>query len=680
MLNFPRWRRTVRWQPSDSATLLLLSVLVGLSTGLGIVVFRAGIGFFHEWFVVRLGDTLIGDILESIGLPRALSLVPTLALAGFFVGVLMMRFVGQEKYHGVAGIMESVALSGGRLRYQKMPPKMVASMLSIGAGASVGPEDPSVQIGSNIGSFVGQRLHLSEERVRLLVSAGAASAIAAAFNAPIAGVFFALEVILGEFTTRSFGVVVLSAVISAGFARVFYGANPIFDGIESFVLGNPLQLIFYALLGLLLAFFAVFAIRYHAWQGEKMHHIKLYQPFKTALVGALVGMVGVFFPQILGAGEAFMHDVLTGHVQLELWLCFFLAVLKLVMTSISQAGGFVGGVFAPTLFMGILLGYGYGLITNALLPVDVVGQPQTFAIAGMAGLMAGIVRAPITAIMIVFEITRDYALILPIMLTAVICTTVAEQMGTAGIYLLSLIKNGVHLQQGRDIDLMQSLTVKEAMITPPPTIAQTASLTVLRDQFRQLHTRAICVMDEAQNLCGIVTLSDLQRTFEQSLQQQPIIDLNTLTVGDICQRDVVVLYPDDGLWTAIQQMGARDIGRIPVLERSTRHVLGVVRRQDIMHAYNVAMARKTRDQHVAERVRLQTLTGAHVLSFHIRKGSPHEGRTIASVNWPPEAAVVSVERKGRLIVPHGHTVLQHNDTVTVIADPQSELLLQHMFA
>ncbi len=682
MLNFPRWRRVrVRaWQPSENTALLLLSVLVGLSTGLGIVVFRAGIGFFHEWAVLRLGNTLIGDALAAVGIPRAFSIIPVLTLAGFVVGWLMLRFVGTEKYHGVAGIMEAVALSGGRLRYQKMPPKMLASMLSIGAGASVGPEDPSVQIGSNIGAFFGQRLRLSEERVRLMVSAGAASAIAAAFNAPIAGVFFALEVILGEFTTRSFGVVVLSAVISAGFARVFYGTNPIFDGLESFVLGSPLQLVFYAILGLGLAFFAVFAIRYHAWQSEKLHHITLYRPFKTALVGALVGAVGVFFPPILGAGEVFMHDVLTGHIALELGVFFFLAVLKLVMTTVSQGGGFVGGVFAPTLFMGIMLGYGYGLATTAFLPVDVVGQPQAFAIAGMAGLLAGIVRAPITAIMLVFEITRDYALILPIMLTTVICTTVAEQLGTAGIYMLSLLKQGVHLQQGRDIDLMQSLTVAEAMVTPPPLIHGSASLTRLRDTFREQHTRALCVVNDAQELCGIVTLSDLQRTFEKHLDNPDQNALNMLTVSDICQRDVVTLYPDDGLWTAIQLMGARDIGRIPVLARGTRHVVGIVRRQDIMHAYNVAMARKARDQHVAERVRLQTLTGAHVLSFHVRKGSAQDGRTIASIAWPPEAAVVSIERKGRLIVPHGHTVLQDNDVVTVIADPQSELLLKQMFA
>ncbi len=665
-----------RLQISENNALLFLAIAVGLLTGIGILIFRGGIDLFHTLFVTTLGDSLLGNALATLGLPRPLSLMIVLALAGFIVGSIMQRFVGHEKYHGVAGIMESVALAGGRLPYWRTPPKAIASMISIGAGASVGPEDPSVQIGSNVGSWIGQRLHLSEERVRLLVSAGAASAVASAFNAPIAGVFFALEIILGEFSARSFGVVVLASVISAGVTQSVRGGNPIFDGMEGFFTGDATQLVFYALLGAMLGVFSVLAIRYHAWQGRVLHDVALSPPIKTALVGAFVGFVGAFFPQILGAGEEFMHGVLTGHLEVSMAMLLFLGVLKLVITSISQGGGFVGGVFAPALFMGIVLGNAYGLLMGSLLPYAGMSSPQTFAIAGMAGVMAGIVRAPITAILIVFEITGDYGLILPIMLTAVICSFVAERMGTPGIYMLSLIKHGVRLQQGRDIDLMQGMNVKEAMVTPAPTIPHHATLTELRDAFRHYHTRALCVIkDDA--LIGIVTLGDLQATFENALTDTSLHP-EMLTVADICTKNVVTSSADDMLWTAIKNMGARDIGRLPVLDKRGQ-LVGILRRQDIMQAYNVAVARKLQDQHTAEQVRLHTLTGAHVLEYFVQKGSTLEGKPISTVGFPPECVVASIQRKGKLVVPHGSTVLMGGDTLTVVADEDSEHILNTMF-
>jgi CIC family chloride channel protein len=666
-----------RWfNLSENNALLLLAVAVGGLTGVSILIFRAGIELAHELFVVGLGQGVIGNALASVNVGREWAGVVVLAVVGALVGWLMGRFVGEEKYHGVAGVMESVALAGGRLPYRKMPFKAVASMLSIGGGASVGPEDPSVQIGSNVGSWVGQSLHLSEARVRLLVSAGAASAVASAFNAPIAGVFFALEIILGEFSAGSFGVVVLSAVISAGITQTFRGGSPIFDGlVGNFALADASQFFFCALLGALLGVFCALSIRYHAWQGRVLHALNLPRPLKTAMVGAFVGVVGAFFPQILGAGEAFMHDILNGHLTLDVSLLLALGFLKLTMTAISQGGGFVGGVFAPSLFMGIVLGQAYGMTLNSIGLSS--ATPQSYAIAGMAGVMAGIVRAPITAILIVFEITRDYTLILPIMLTAVLCAMTAERMGTAGIYMLSLLKHGVRLQQGRDIDLMQGMTVQEAMVSPAPTIPQSATLEELRDAFRAYHTRALCVID-GDTLVGIVTLGDLQAAFERALRD-PALDASTLRVADVCTRDVVTCATDDVLWTAIQNMGARDIGRLPVIDGRTGALVGVLRRQDIMQAYNIAMSRKLHDQHTAEQVRLHTLTGAHVLSYFVRQDSPLVGQAISAIKFPPECVVASIQRKDKLIVPHGSTILRAGDTLTIVADPDSEHVLNAMF-
>jgi len=676
MIHYPR-RLMNRLPISANTMLLLLAVIVGLTTGMGVALFRGAI---------ELVDTLLIDIelmLAGSGIHPQVSGAIFLAGAGLLVGFIMQRFVGHERHHGVSGIIEAVALAGGRLPYRRAIPNTIASVLSLGAGASVGPEDPSVQIGSNLGSFLGQRLRLREEYIRLLVAAGGASAIAAAFNAPIAGVFFAMEIILREFTSTSFGIVVLAAVVASGFTRAVQGASPIFDGL-SFILGNPLQLIFYALLGLLMAFVSVSCVRFFYWWKSQWgdllkSRLKLSLPLRTALTGIVVGVVGIAFPQILGPGEAFMHEVLIGEVQMNLGLLLVLGVVKWVMTATSIGGEFfVGGVFAPTLFVGIVLGDAYGILVGTLLPQSIVGTPQTYAIAGMAGLLAGIVRAPVTAIMLVFEITDDYALILPMMLTAGICTLVMERTGTQGIYQTSLVRSGLVLSEGRDIDLMQGVTVGEAMISPAPTIHASASLRELRDAFHDLHTRALCVVKKGHDsLYGIVTLGDLQAAFERALHENGT--RNNLTVGDICSTDLVTASPDEALWTAIRKMGANDIGRLPVVDMEKGELVGLLRRHDIMTAYNAAVARKLRDQHMAEQIRLNRLTGAHVLEYPVRKHTPVCGQKIKDVRWPPEAVIASIQRRGRLIVPHGDTQILPGDVLTVVADADSELLLDRMF-
>jgi CIC family chloride channel protein len=332
-----------RFHMSENSVLIVISVVLGLSTATAVLLFREAFHFFEYFFVDIIGEHgFLGNGLQGLGLDPRLSILLVLTSVGAIVGSIVQVFIGHERHHGVAGIMESVALAGGRLKYAKVPFKELASALSLGAGASLGPEDPSVQIGANLGSFFGEHLRLSEERVKLLVASGAASAIATAFNAPIAGVFFALEVILGEFTTRSFGVVVLSAVIASSTARYLTGANPVFGNLN-FELGSPAQLPFYVLLGLILAFASSTTIRFFHWQSDFWHNnINVPPPIKTALTGTLIALVGLFLPQILGPGEQVMHDLLSGHGETAIALLILLGLAKLVMTAISQGGGFQG--------------------------------------------------------------------------------------------------------------------------------------------------------------------------------------------------------------------------------------------------------------------------------------------------------------------------------------------------
>jgi CIC family chloride channel protein len=653
-------------QLSENSVMFVIAALIGALTALALWIFRLGIEACHHIFQDFLGHEVLGGIAP-------IGMVITLALAGLIVGWIVHTFVGHEKYHGVSLIIESVALTGGKLRWWKMPFKAFASVISLGAGASVGPEDPSVQIGANIGSLLGGRFRLNEDTVRLLVAAGGASAVSAAFNAPIAGVFFALEVILvGELLSSSVGVVIIAAVISSAVTRGL-GIDEAALGPFSFTLNSALEFPYYLPLGVILAPCAIIFMHSVYWQRGLWHRvIRLPLPLKTALAGGIVGVIGIFLPEILGGGREIMNDVLHGDLTMPFLLLIVIAGMKIVATSISLAGGFVGGVFAPSLFIGTMIGMAYGNFLSFLLDGR-GGDPRNYAIAGMAGMMAGVVRSPITAIMMVFELTNDYRFILPIMLVVAVCIFIAEKFEPHGIYQLALVRNGINLRPGRDVDVMQGITVGEAMSKPAPSISHKAHLTDLRDTFRTQHRNALCVLDESGDLCGIVTLSDLQNAF-----QTPETAV-TLRVGDICTRTVMTAHADDVLWKAIKWMGARNIGRLPVLDDEEK-LVGMLNRDDIVSAYNTAIERKVKDQQQVEQIRLNTLTGAHVYELHISGQCKLAGMLIKDVQWPPEAVVASVMRKGRLVVPNGSTLLRVGDTLSIVADPHIEKSLRALFA
>lgn len=638
--------------------LLMIAVLVGLTSGIGVWFFRRGTDLAQHFFQKVIAADVLGPVVGAAGI------VVVTAVGGLVVGWGMNRFIGQERYKGMPGVIAAVALAGGRLRYWRMPLKTLAAMLSLGVGASLGVEAPSVQIGANLGSMFGQRLRLSEDRVRLLVAAGSASAIAAVFRAPIAGVFFALEIILtGDFTVSSFGVVVLSAVISSVFTQAVLGGGPEFGALD-YNMGGPLEVPFYVLLGLLLAPIGVLFIRSVFWQEHLWHRVRLSRPLKAALAGVLMGIIGIFLPQLLGTGREAMIEVLNG-APYALGLLLALGLVKVLATTFCLGGGFVGGMFGPALYIGTMVGGAFGVAVARIAPASVVGDVGAYAIAGMAAMLASIVRAPITSIVLVFELTNDYHLIVPIMLTTVVCVFLTERFEPLGVELRELADQGIHLQHGRDVDVMQSVHVREAMVSPAPTIHETATLVELRDYLRDQRIRAAAVVNDHRELIGIATLSDLQKAYESG-------EGETLTVGDIATRDVITALPDEPVWRIVRQMGARDIGRMPVLKPGTRFPIGMLSRPDIMRAYNTAIARKAEVQHVAEQMRLHTLTGAHVVEFHVSERSPAVNQTIRDVEWPPESVVASIRRNGRLLVPRGDTTLRAGDTVTVVASPEVE--------
>ena len=650
-----------RWQPSESVILGGAALMVGVTSGLGVWLFKQLIEVVH-----RLAFTDLGGLLEGWG-AWAILFIPV--LGGLVVGGLLHLFIDEERYHGVAGIMGSVALAGGRLRYKLMPFKAVASAISLGSGASLGPEDPSVQIGANFGSLFGQLLRLSDDRVRTLVAAGVAGGIAAAFNAPIAGVFFALELILGELGSGSFGVVTLVAVISAVLTQALSGTQPAFH-IPAYSFYSPWEFPLYLVLGLLAGPLAAAYIRaiYAAQDTFNRWHAPRW--LKPVAAGLIVGVVGIFLPQIFGVGYETIERLLGG-VNPGVGLLLALVVAKLLLTAISIGGGFLGGVFAPSLFLGATLGAAFGMVAGELFP-NMVIVPAAYALVGMAAVLAGAVHAPLTAIILLFEMTNDYRIILPVMFAVAVSLVISRQLQGDSVYSLGLARKGIRLERGRDLEVLEAITVGEVMKQAVPTLRIADSLTAAADLLMRTRHHGLPVVNESGALVGIFTVQDLERG-------QAETDKPNRLVGQYCTRELLTVFPDETIGTALRRMAPRDIGRLPVVARDNpTRLLGVLRRTDLVRAYDIALSRRAAIRHRAHQVRLGAVGGINVEEITVAPQSQAAGKRISELAWPHQSVVASVRRGRRLLIPHGDTVLQKGDVIVVVVEGDAAAQIQKM--
>ncbi|WP_322506868.1 chloride channel protein [Anaerolinea sp.] len=631
------------------------ALLVGLAGGLGIWIFKQMIAFFQ-----KLAFDLFAPRLSFLGSAHFI-LIPV--LGGLLVGVLSWKLIGEERHHGVAGIIEAVALAGGRLHYQRIPAKSVASALSIGFGASVGPEDPSVQIGANLGSWIGKILHLSEARVRVLVAAGAASGISAAFNAPIAGVFFAIEIILGELGGSTPGIVLLATIASAALTQALTGSEPAFH-VPAYAFHSLWEFPIYLSLGALAGVVSAVYIHLIYLSQDFFHRLSLPKWLKPALAGSIVGITGIFLPQIFGVGYGVIEAVLNGRT--FPWIMLIaLMVARLLLTPISVGGGFIGGVFAPALFIGVMLGTSFGQ-GAAWIFRGLNLSPAAFGLAGMAAVLAGAIHAPLTAILLLFEMTQDYRIILPLMGAVAMSLLISRKIQPYSVYSLGLIRKGIRIQHGRDIDVLEELRVSEVMEKEFPSLYSNDPLTLALDLFQNSHRHGIPVLDDQGKLAGILTIQDLQEHLDSRLEEKH--------VGDICTRSLEVTYPDESLSLALRKMSTHNIGRLPVVDREDpQHLVGLLRRADIIRAYDIALTQRELFRHRAQQACLNWMTPSsiQVYEFNLCSSSPWVGKAIQDIPLPENCLIVSLTRHKETFVPRGNTILKGGDTLVVTTRSQS---------
>jgi CIC family chloride channel protein len=652
----------------ESVAIFLTALLVGVGAGLGAVVFRRLIAFFQKVFYVNLAS-----LLEGIQ-PYHLLIIP--ALGGLIFGPLIYKYAREAKGHGVPEVMEAVALRGGRIRPRVALVKSLASAVCIATGGSVGREGPIAQIGSAIGSTVGQLFHLSDERIRNLVACGAAGGIAATFNAPIAGSIFALEVILGQLHATYFGAVVISAVTADVVAHFFEGNLRAFS-VPEYTMVSPWELVFYVVLGIAAAIASVSFTRLLYFSEDVWDRLHFPEYLKPVLGGLLLGLVGLVsphingFPRVFGVGYDSITEALFGNLALRMTLGLLL--FKILATIITLGSGGSGGIFAPSLFMGAMLGEAFGQACNLLFPA-ITAPPGAYALVGMSAFFSGAAHAPVTSILILFELTGNYQIILPLMLATVTSTLISRTISPESIYTLKLTRRGVHLQEGRDIDVMQTITVGEAMSTNYDVVPLELSLTDLAQEFERSHHHGFPVIDQEGKLAGVVTIQDLDRFAESDT-------LAGKSVADIATCDtLVVAYTDEPMWSALRKLGVRDVGRLPVVAREDdRQIIGVVRRKDIIQAYNIAIAQRAQHQSRLELQRLGKLIDSELVEIEIPANAGVIGRRISEIELPDDCLVVSIQRGRKRYIAHGYSTVQAGDQITVISQEHTAAEIKNLF-
>ena len=445
-----------------SSRLLLIASMIGIGTGLASIAFKVLIEIINGLFFIQSSR-----VLKSLLGEYYLILLP--ALGGLLAGSIVY-FWGREKGgYGVSEVM-AVVDQDGIMKAGPVWAKTFASAVTIGSGGSAGLHGPIVHIGSSIGSVVGQKFQVSPDILRTLLACGAAGGISATFNAPIGGVLFAQEVILGRFSSSNFILIVISSLISAIISRVYWGDYPSFM-VPPYELITPGELLFYLVLGVLAGTLAVIFIKALYSAEDLFKQIPLPDYLKPALGGLLVGLMGVYYPQIFGVGYESVEGILSN--DLSWYLVVILMGAKLIATSLTLGSGGLG-VFAPSLYMGSMLGGSYGYLLNQLFP-SMTALPGAYALVGMAGVFAGIAQAPITAIIIIFEMTGDYKVVLPLMLVCVISALVARGICPESIYTLKLVREGRDPYKGEKIDKMGQTLVQSVMTSEVETLISTTA-------------------------------------------------------------------------------------------------------------------------------------------------------------------------------------------------------------
>jgi CIC family chloride channel protein len=551
-------------QQREGQVFLVLALIIGALTGLAVVAF------------ILLTERL-GMRLYPVGsAPWRRLLFPV--AGSLSIGYLLFRYFPDARGSGVPQTKAALFARGGRITLRTVVGKFFCTSATLASGIPLGREGPSVQVGAGIASVLGRHLGLRPEKVQALLPVGAAAAIAAAFNTPLAAVLFSLEEIVGDLHAPVIGAVVLASATSWVVLRLLLGNNPLFK-VPQYRLVHPLELAIYAVLGVAGGLVSVTFTRLLLGMRERfLRFPKSTLWFQPLTGGVLVGLMGWFVPQVLGVGYGYVGDVLNGQMAVKLMV--LLVVLKLLAVTTSYASGNAGGIFGPALFIGAMLGGAVGTLAHGLLP-SYTATPGAYALVGMGAVFAGIVRAPMTSVVMIFEMTQDYAVIVPLMIANLVSLFISSRLQRQPIYDALAVQDGIHLptaETRQRYGQRQVVRIMRALTESLP-----AEITVLAalQQAQASEFRSWLVMDSGR-LAGVINRLTLEREVTQDANQQLGKIINALNFPHV--------HSDQSLDLALERMGANQLDVLPVVSRADVHkVEGIVTLHDVLNAYGVSL-------------------------------------------------------------------------------------------
>jgi CIC family chloride channel protein len=567
---------------SDNTFQIILAVIIGLLGGLGNYLFRKTIELIH-WGVVEQSMKLF-DVSPDVWTPQRFLPMVLPAIGGLLI-IPLWIFFGKDLKGGFATFLVRVNLQGAKLPFRPLLTKGLASAITLGTGGSAGQEGPIAAIGGTIGSQFGKMFKMSGDRIKVLVACGAAAGVAATFNAPLAGVFFATEIVLlSSFEVASFTSIVIASGMATVVSRALLG-NVSEVVAPSYSMVSLWEIGLYVGLGLVIGGLAAWFIDLHIKIKDWIEAIPVPRLAKPILGGLTVGLIGVGFPQVLGNGYEFVNEAISGH---DIWyLLVLLVIAKMVATSITLGSGFPGGLFAPCLFLGAVAGGAYGQMVEAIFPVAHLSA-GAYALVGMGAFLAAATHAPMTAIFLLFEITDSYEVIIPIMLTCVIGTSIARWLKKDSLETAELTRIGINLEAGKERNIMKALSVGDVMSHRVETVPENMTLGKFAEFIQQTHHTNFPLVNELGELTGIISVQDFMGVvFEKEL-------MDLVVIKELATKDVITVHPEEDLDTAMRKIGYRNIEQLPVVDREThRKLYGIVSRRDMISAYNRALMSKT---------------------------------------------------------------------------------------
>lgn len=565
---------------SQESYLLILGGVTGVLAGFGAIIFHETISLIKHLFYDYPGkafnsDTIIG--LKSI--PAILTIILLPAIGGLLVGIFAHYFEKGEQGEGIPSVMDAVASKSGIIKGTIAIKKIIGTAISIGSGGAGGKEGPIVQIGASIGSAFGQILHLSTDRLKILVGCGAASGLAAAFNAPLGGALFAMEIILRSFRAQTFSPIIIASVFATALSRSYLGNEPAFK-ISDYDLVSNYELIFYIGLGLLSGLVSVYFVRVFYWISDLFNKLKQVSPIiKPAIGGLMVGILGVYLPGLYGFSYVTIDP---GTSTTVLWVFLGILIFKPIATAATIGSGGNGGTFAPSLVTGAMLGGLFGYFVNYFFP-ELSAPAGAYALVGMAGVVAGTTNASLTALIMTFEMTNNYKIILPLMLTIIISTTVSKSILKGSLYTLKFIREGREIDiYGRKVSILKKIFMRDLISKEFEVIKDNTIFEIAINKIKGIKLNSLLVADDNDNLVGQIMFEDLR---EALMNEETKSIAQFLIAKDFMTHNIVSVKENNTADYALNVLEASDLEYLPVISSTNNKLIGIVNRIDILNKY-----------------------------------------------------------------------------------------------